>query len=184
MPPGSTNYIQNGVTPQSGDFNIGGTGTVGGTFSANAVNSVTQYNIGGNRVFTTTGTSNIFAGSSTGTTGSSNSFFGAGSGSGSTGNSNTLIGANADASAGVSNSSAIGANALVDQSNSVVLGTTGSSVGVGTTTPKSKLDVTGGHILVGSPGQGIILKSPDGTVCRLFRIDDAGDSVLENIPCP
>src|SRR5438445_577661 len=43
--------------------------------------------------------------------------------------------------------------------------TTG-KVGIGTTTPKAKLDVTGGNILVGSPGQGIILKSPNGLTCR------------------
>lgn len=41
---------------------------------------------------------------------------------------------------------------------------TNAGVGIGTTAPKAKLDVTGGNILVGSPGQGIILKSPDGAI--------------------
>ena len=61
--------------------------------------------------------------------------------------------------------------------------TTG-SIGIGTTAPKAKLDVTGGNILVGSPGQGIVLKSPNGATCRLLSIDNAGAMVLTAIVCP
>ena len=57
-------------------------------------------------------------------------------------------------------------------------------VGIGTTAPKAKLDVTGGNILVGSPGQGIILKSPDGLTCKLLSIDNAGAMVLTAVTCP
>ena len=77
IPSLAASYVQNGTGSQSGaNFNVGGTGTVGGLFSANIVNSVTQYNIGGNRVFTTTGTNNVFVGADTATTGSSNTFVG------------------------------------------------------------------------------------------------------------
>jgi hypothetical protein len=68
--------------------------------------------------------------------------------------------------------------------NGVNGATTSASVGIGTTAPKAKLDVTGGNILVGSPGQGIILKSPDGATCRLLAIDNAGNMTLGVIACP
>jgi hypothetical protein len=48
----------------------------------------------------------------------------------------------------------------------------------------AKLDVSGGYVLIGTPGQGIILKSPDGTVCRLLSIDNAGSMVVGAIACP
>jgi len=44
--------------------------------------------------------------------------------------------------------------------------------------------VTGGNILVGSPGQGIILKSPNGGTCGLLAIDNAGNITLATIACP
>ena len=71
------------------------------------------------------------------------------------------------------------------QSNSVVLGNefvTG--VAIGTTAPKAKLHVEGGSVLVGSPGQGIILKSPDGAVCRRLTIDNTGNLVTTTVTCP
>ena len=59
----------------------------------------------------------------------------------------------------------------------------GGNVGIGTNTPKATLDVTGGNIIVGSPGQGIILKSPNGATCRLLSIDNAGVMVLTAVAC-
>ena len=100
-----------------------------------------------------------------------------------TGSNNTFIGSNATGTDNLTNASAIGANALVTQSNSLVLGDN-ASVGIGTTAPKAKLDVTGGNILVGTPGQGIILKSPNGAACKLFSIDNAGAMVLAATACP
>jgi hypothetical protein len=110
-----------------------------------------------------------------------------------TGSNNTVLGFNAGAAIGSNNlndSTAIGANALVTQSNSLVLGSVNgvnggvdTKVGIGTTAPKAKLDVTGGNILVGTPGQGIILKSPDGATCRLLSIDNAGNLVTAVTPC-
>lgn len=190
---GST-YIQNGITPQSSsNFNIDGNGTATGTLSGGIVNAVTQYNINGARVFATTGTSNLFAGANTGTGGSGNSFFGANAGAANlTGTNNTVIGVNAEVgNSALTNATAIGARAQVDQSNSLILGgVAGSnggantSVGIGTTAPKAKLEVTGGDILVGTPGQGIILKSPNGSVCKLMSIDNAGVMVLTTVTCP
>ncbi len=51
-------------------------------------------------------------------------------------------------------------------------------------TAPTKLKITGGDILVGSPGQGIILKSPGGATCKLLSIDNAGAMVLTAIVCP
>jgi hypothetical protein len=116
---GSSFYVQNRTTQQANtNFNISGNGTVGGTIAGNVVNSTTNYNINGNRVLSTAGTDNLFAGFSAGTnntgfsntfaggnagqlstSGNFNSFFGnfAG-GSNSTGSSNTFLGRNAGAS--------------------------------------------------------------------------------------
>jgi hypothetical protein len=79
--PGSVRYVQNGLAQQAAsNFNITGDGTAGGTLSGNAVNSTTQYNIGGIRVLTTSSFSgNIFAGNGAGASngsGGGNSFFG------------------------------------------------------------------------------------------------------------
>ena len=61
LPSGSTSYIQNGTGVQGlSNFNISGTGTVGGAFSANSVDSATQFSIGGTRVFSTAGAANTF----------------------------------------------------------------------------------------------------------------------------
>jgi uncharacterized repeat protein (TIGR03803 family) len=54
----------------------------------------------------------------------------------------------------------------------------------GISDPPPKLKVSGGDILVSSPGQGIILKAPIGTTCRLLSIDNAGALVLTAFSCP
>ncbi len=97
--PGSAGYIQNqNAAPQSAsNFNISGSGTLGGTLAANNVRATTQFEIGGSRVLatsfestflglgagivtsTTSNTFNTFVGSNAGnanTTGQQNSFFG------------------------------------------------------------------------------------------------------------
>lgn len=113
--------------------------------------------------------------------------FGAETGSAnSNGSGNTFVGYNAQGNIGgnnLTNAAAVGANAAVQQSNSLVLGsingvnnaTADTRVGIGTTTPKAKLDVTGGNILVGSP---------DGATCKILSIDNAGVMVLTAVACP
>lgn len=88
---GSSNYIQNGTSPQSSsNFNVSGTGT------ANIFNATTQYNIGGSRILSNPGTNNLFAGAGAGsaiTTGAQNHFFGSNAGAAtSTGAFNSFFG--------------------------------------------------------------------------------------------
>jgi hypothetical protein len=59
-----------------------------------------------------------------------------------TGSNNTFVGYLADAASGaLTNATAIGSSAIVGQSNSLVLGSTGVNVGIGTSTPTVALDV-------------------------------------------
>jgi hypothetical protein len=109
-----------------------------------------------------TGSFNSFFGMHAGennTTGDLNSFFGVRAGfSITTGSNNTFIGNNADAASdNLVNATAIGADAVVEQSNSVVLGNN-ANVGIGTSAPGSKLTVAG---IIESTSGG--LKFPDGT---------------------
>ena len=93
-------FIQNGTTQQPGtSFNISGDGTLAGTLSAGIVNAEVGYNMNGNRVLSTAGSFNLFAGIGAGvsnTIGSSNSFFGSSAGTSNTqGSSNSFFGARA-----------------------------------------------------------------------------------------
>jgi len=88
-------FLQNTTSPQVGtNFNIGGDGTLGGTLSANVVNAATQYNIGGSRVLTASGTFNTFVGMETGQQdlGSQNTFVGMQAGKNNRNNGNTFVG--------------------------------------------------------------------------------------------
>lgn len=55
---------------------------------------------------------------------------------------------------------------------------------VALTPSATKLKIAGGNILVGSPGQGIILKSPGGATCKKLSINNAGALVLATVACP
>ena len=47
---GSSNYVQNATSQQANtNFNVSGNGTAGGTLSGNTVNAATQYNLGGQK---------------------------------------------------------------------------------------------------------------------------------------
>ena len=120
---------------------------------ANAGNSNTT---GGNNSFfgeasgfsNTDGGENSFVGFTSGfsnTLGNSNSFFGRGAGSANTtGSSNTIVGHFANVGANnLTNATALGAGAIVSQSNSLVLGSSGVNVGIGTTAPASRLHLNG-----------------------------------------
>jgi hypothetical protein len=134
------------------------------------------------------GSDNVFVGADAGRAsvdGSAHTFVGAGAGRTlQSGFANTAIGFNAQAEEGLSNATALGANATVSQSDSVAIGSWNARVGIGTGVPREKLEVLGGNLLVGSPGQGIILRSPDGSTCRLLTITNAGDLTLTGVACP
>ncbi|MFN2578359.1 MAG: hypothetical protein ABR607_11780, partial [Pyrinomonadaceae bacterium] len=100
LPTDSTSYIQNKSTLQANSsFNISGNGTAAGTLTGNVINAATQYNISGNRVLSTAGTNNLFAGAGAGqanTIGLANSFFGNSAGqANTTGATNSFFGASA-----------------------------------------------------------------------------------------
>jgi hypothetical protein len=106
-------------------------------------------------------------------TGANNTFIGYGSGPGTP--------------TQLNNATAIGANALVTASNALVLGGTGAyavNVGIGTTAPQKPLEVATGDVYVSNAGSGIILKSPDGSVCRRVAIDNSGALSLTALTCP
>jgi hypothetical protein len=97
VPAGSANYIQNTTTQQAAsNFNINGSGVLGGTLSANSVDATTQFKLGGSRVLSVAGVYNLFAGvdaGSSNTAGNYNSFFGRGAGQSNTeGTGNSFFG--------------------------------------------------------------------------------------------
>lgn len=103
--PGDGNYIQNTTIQQAiSNFNISGTGTVGGTLAGNILDATIQYNLNGGRIISIGGTENLFVGVQSGasnTSGSSNSFVGRSAGFSNTiGLGNDFFGAKA----GISNS--------------------------------------------------------------------------------
>ncbi|MDM7922358.1 MAG: hypothetical protein QUS14_08655, partial [Pyrinomonadaceae bacterium] len=139
--PNSANYIQNGITPQaSSNFTISGTGT------ANVLNALTQFNIGGQRVLAAPPSSNTFVGLNAGqnnsagfsntfvgtfagqtnTGGDENSFFGKDAGISTIGNQNTFIGTGA----GQSNTSG-SANTAVGSGANVSSGTLANATAIG-----------------------------------------------------
>jgi hypothetical protein len=93
IPPGSAFYIRNATSPQPASFNVAGIGT------ADILNAATQFSLGGNRILSTAGTNNLFAGLGAGagiTTGTGNAFFGQQAGQANSGGSNnSFFGVNA-----------------------------------------------------------------------------------------
>ena len=57
------------------------------------------------------------------------------------------------------------------------------NIGIGTTTPKAKLEVTNGDVYVNDATKGIILKSPNGG-CWRVTVDNTGNFVRTSITCP
>ena len=94
-----SSFIRNGTTLQTGNFNISGNGTAGGTLSANVVNAATQFNIGGAPILRNIGFDNLLIGKSAGVnnpTGLGNTLVGLSAGfNTSTGSDNTFVGDNA-----------------------------------------------------------------------------------------
>jgi hypothetical protein len=148
-----------------------------GTLAGSANGGIQNTLLGDSAGRDNTGNENTFVGFVAGqlsTTGSNNTFVGSRAGMGNTtGSNNTFFGYNADAgSNNLTNATAIGANALVEQNNSIVLGsisgvngaTASTDVGIGITVPARKLDVNG-IIRVGSTTGSVgCIEDRDGTV--------------------
>ena len=58
------------------------------------------------------------------------------------------------------------------------------NVGIGTPTPAAALQVTAGDVYTSSAGSGIVVKSPNGSVCARIGIDDTGALTTTQIACP
>ncbi|MET0754468.1 MAG: tail fiber domain-containing protein, partial [Pyrinomonadaceae bacterium] len=117
---------------------------------------------------------------------SNNTFLGANAGNTNlTGSGNTYLGANSDGAALITNAVAIGQNAYAGQSNSLILGsingvngaTSDTNIGIGTTTPQTKLyvkDNTDASLTVESTsadGAGIRLYNNNGNSSRRWLIN-------------
>ncbi len=110
---------------------------------------------------------NTFVGREAGlnTTNNRNTFIGKSAGDANTsGAENTYIGYNSDGADTLVNATAIGANATVNTSNSLVLGNN-ANVGIGSSSPVTRLDVTGNIRMVdGNQQAGFILTSDTGGI--------------------
>ena len=89
----------------------------------------------------------------------------------------------------VNNATAIGAYAQCWQSNTIILGSIHNingakndvNVGIGTNSPKAKLEVANGDIAVTSIGKGIILKATNGENYYRITVDNTGKLSTELI---
>jgi hypothetical protein len=224
--PGITNAtaIGAGAVVPASDTMVLGTNAVtvqipGALSVVGALNTATQYNIGGARALSVAGTFNAFFGLNAGrdnTTGQENTFIGHNAGrnniggsfntfignaagiNNTTGNGNTFVGdVSGEKTTTGSNNSFFGVaagrlnttggdNAFFGASAGAANTTGGgnANVGIGVSAPKAKLHLAGGDLYVSSSNQGVILKSPNGAVCRRLGIDDAGNIVLTPVTCP
>jgi len=176
-----------GVNNTEGSFNSFFGRSTGLLNTTGLANSFFGQNAG---LLNTTGGLNAFYGNSAGQgndTGSNNSFFGMQAGqNNSTGSNNTAIGSFADVGANnLTFATAIGSGAIVNTSNTLTLGRSADIVQVpGSLNVSQAINVAGGNVLVGSAGKGIVLKSPDGSTCRVLAIDNTGNITLMPVACP
>lgn len=144
---------------------------------------------------TDTGSGNVFVGMIAGqanTAGANNVFVGAGAGVlNTTGSGNTLVGFDASGLTTAANATAIGAQASVTRDNALVLGavsgqngaTSDTNVGIGTTAPRSRLEVANGDVYVSTAASGVVLKAPNGSCWRL-TVANGGALGTAAVACP
>ena len=173
---------QAGRSNTSGQFNTFMGVNAGFSNTTGNSNFMLGTNAGGN---STTGSANFFVGDNAGganTTGGFNVFLGTNAGASNTvGANNTAIGFEANVGSGaLVNATAIGFRAVASANNSLVLGN-GANVGIGTSSPTSKL-----HLVAGSDNQsGLRLEnltsnSPASATgqTKFLTVDGAGNVIL------
>ena len=55
---------------------------------------------------------------------------------------------------------------------------------IGTTAPTTKLQFSGGDAYASTPGNGLIIKSPDGTKCARISLNNSGGLETNPLTCP
>jgi hypothetical protein len=61
---------------------------------------------------------------------------------------------------------------------------TAGNVGIGATNPTAKVEVAGGDAYTSTAGKGLIVKSPNGSICKRIGIDNNGNIVADSVTCP
>lgn len=74
-------------------------------------------------------------------------------------------------------------NSLGTVSDRLTIDTSG-KVGIGTTGPNAKFQVTGGDAAISSQGNGLILKATDGANCYRVTVNNAGALSTALVACP
>jgi hypothetical protein len=64
-----------------------------------------------------------------------------------------------------------------------IIDTDTGNIGIGVE-PSTRLQVAEGDIYTSTPGNGLIVVSPNGSICKRIGIDDSGTIVANSIPCP
>jgi len=67
--------------------------------------------------------------------------------------------------------------------NTKLVITSEGKVGIGTAMPYSKLEVAGGDIRTLTAGNGFIVKSPNGSLCKKIGIDNSGNIIATSVSC-